>query len=126
MCGPLLWVGYSRRKPFWTARSWRNFVIALGSAVGAVSLSLVMAYGIDAGVYDSLSPSAGDLYFFFMLALVVGATFAIPLLLTWFAASEPSEQFDWRNGEVNICESDDRGTAEQGAAGDVRPGIVPE
>jgi hypothetical protein len=90
--GGLLWQGYRARRRVWTRRSWWRFGLLLGTTASLVVISLVMAYGVDAGVYKHISPMLGRLYFYTMFALVMGGIVGSFTVLIWFANGRPDRQ----------------------------------
>ncbi|HET9441583.1 MAG TPA: hypothetical protein VFO52_15510, partial [Longimicrobiales bacterium] len=49
--GWMLWRGYTRRRGIWTARSWRRFAALLAGSIALVIVDMLMALGVDHGVY---------------------------------------------------------------------------
>ena len=88
----LLVVGYQARRPVWTRRSWGRFGLLLGTATSMIAISLGMAYGVDHGVYNSLSQAMGQLYFYAMMVLAAVGTLSGTGLLMWFASGRPDRQ----------------------------------
>jgi hypothetical protein len=88
----LLWQGYRARRKVWTQRSWLRFGLLFASGWGLVALSVMMAYGVDAGVYHHVSFMIGRLYFFTMVVLVLAGVLGTSALLIWFANGRPDRQ----------------------------------
>jgi uncharacterized protein (DUF2062 family) len=92
LLGWMVWQGYDRRRDVWTARSWRRFGALLAAAIGGLAVAMAMALGVDRGVYAGMSPLAHQLYFYTLMALVIGSPLVTFGLLWWFARGRPERQ----------------------------------
>ena len=90
--GLIAYGGYRRRRPVWTRASWRRFALLLCLCLALSALSFRMAFGVDHGVYQGMTPLAHRLYFYtLMVSGLIGdlGTFG---LIIWFARGRPSRQ----------------------------------
>ena len=87
--------GYLRRRPHWTAASWRRYLTAAAIPLGAIALVLASAAAIDMRL-----PIAGErgsiVRFVFVMcslaSLLVGMI-GLAIVIGWLTDGEPSEQF---------------------------------
>lgn len=93
--------GWQRRRPHWTARSWRCFAVVMVSLFASAAVAVGMGFGVDRGVWDRLNDVGDIAYGGVMAALLLIPSFAIPILLVWFAVAEPDEQFGWGRERVS-------------------------
>ena len=91
--------GYRRRRDHWTRGSWRRFGKSIGASCGLVVVGFVMAFGVDAGVYDHMSDLAHDVYFYTLMACTLGGTLGTAGLTMWFGTGRPDRQFFPRPGD---------------------------
>jgi hypothetical protein len=87
--------GYVRRRPHWTAESWRRFLLAASVPVGAVMLAFGIMFALEAKIPIVGEPRSflRSLWiigiFVFLLFGAVGSAFA----LHWLAEGDASRQF---------------------------------
>ena len=87
--------GYLRRRPHWTAESWRRYLTAAAIPVGAIALVLASAAAVDMSL-----PIAGErgsvVRFVFVMgslvSLLVG-TIGFAIVIGWLTDGEPSQPF---------------------------------
>jgi len=89
--------GYLRRRPFWTAGSWRRFlaVCALGAAALLVSIAMMMAVEWHLPIAGPSNSDARGTWAAVMLGFMVVGVLAIAIPIEWLATGEPSRQFGW-------------------------------
>ena len=95
--------GYLRRRPYWTADSWRRYLTACIVPVGALAMVVVMlmslqwrlpVVGASRSITRSLWAAAS------MVFIVVGAAGAVTVI-EWLHGGDPAQQFalpDWLTG----------------------------
>lgn len=87
--GSVLRKGYVRRRPFWGRRAWLSFATLLAAAIGCFLIGMIMALGVDSGIYVGMSPLAHRLYFVTLMTLVVGSPVLTVGLIIWLANGNP-------------------------------------
>ena len=87
--------GYSRRRPHWTAASWRRFLLASSAPVGAVILAFGIMFALEAKiplVGESRSILRG-LWIVGMFVLLLFGAAGSAVALHWLAGGDASRQF---------------------------------
>jgi hypothetical protein len=96
----MAWRGYQRRRLVWTRRSWQGFGLALASCVASFVVAMSMVGGVDAGIYDGMSPASRRLYFVTTMTLTIASPLATSALVLWFANGRPDRQFGRRRERI--------------------------
>jgi F0F1-type ATP synthase membrane subunit c/vacuolar-type H+-ATPase subunit K len=109
--GGLLWTGYRRRKGIWTRRSWILFGGSLLMTFVLIGVAIAMATGVDNGIYNGMRQRERAVYFYTMLALMLGGAVASALLILPFARGNPHLQFGrpskhYRSGPGTMQQTD--------------------
>ncbi|HEY0672562.1 MAG TPA: hypothetical protein VGD27_09860 [Longimicrobiales bacterium] len=96
LLGWMLWRGYTRRKGIWTARSWRRFAALLAGSIAIVVVDMLMAQGVDNGVYDRIPAFTHDAYFYTVMTLAVVGPLSFVAVMFWFANGRADRQLGFR------------------------------
>lgn len=88
----MAWRGYRRRRSVWTRRSWQRFGLVLAICVTAFAVAMLMARGVDGGIYDGMSRVSRRMYFYTLMTLAVASPIATTALVIWFANGRPDRQ----------------------------------
>lgn len=98
MIGDFLWriqEGYRRRRPYWTADSWRRYLLACTIPLGAFAMMIAIAVAIDMKlpvVGASRSALRTVWVSGILLGLLVGGV-GLSVVVGWLTDGEPSRQF---------------------------------
>lgn len=87
--------GYARRRPHWTAASWRQFLIGCSIPVGALMVLVAMLTALDLRLSIVGEPRS-MLRFIWAASAVVFTVIAgggVAVVLGWLTDGEPSQQF---------------------------------
>ena len=90
-------MGYVRRRPHWTAQSWRRFLLVCSIPITALLMLVAMLFALEwrlpiVGARQSMTRSIwATASVVFMLVGAGGLAIAI----SWFADGEPSGQLQW-------------------------------
>ena len=89
------WVGYERRKPFWTRESWLRYLRLAVMPVIALALVLWIASGVDSrwSVLGAPQSLTRGVWIVIMLGMMLWGAFGLIGAVDWLAKGEPSEQF---------------------------------
>lgn len=98
MIGDFLWriyAGYRRRRPHWTADSWRRYLLACTVPLGAFAMMIAIAVAIDMKlpfVGASRTALRAAWVSGILLGLLVGGV-GLSVVVGWLNEGEPSRQF---------------------------------
>jgi magnesium-transporting ATPase (P-type) len=89
--------GYLKRRPFWTADSWRRYLLVCSIPVSALLIMAAMMVALEMRLPMVGPPRSGLRSAWIagtlMFMLVGGGGLAVAML--WLADGEPSRQFTW-------------------------------
>lgn len=98
MIGDFLWrihAGYRRRRPYWTADSWRRYLLACTVPLGAFAVMIAIAVAIDMKlpfVGASRSALRAAWVSGILLGLLVGGV-GLSVVVGWLTDGDASQQF---------------------------------
>ncbi|GMV21331.1 MAG: hypothetical protein AMXMBFR57_12800 [Acidimicrobiia bacterium] len=90
-------VGYKRRRPHWTARSWRRFLATAAVPIALLALGVALMFWFEADPTPFGAPGSGARGVF-VAGLVVSLIFGVLgslLSLMWFRYGRPDKQVEW-------------------------------
>jgi hypothetical protein len=90
-------VGYKRRRPHWTARSWRRFLAMAAVPIALLALGVALMFWFEADRTPFGEPGS-DVRRVFVAGLVVSLIFGLLgslLSLMWFRYGRPDKQVEW-------------------------------
>jgi len=110
--GFLGWTGYQRRRPYWTAESWRRYLRLSALPV----LALILLFGemtvFDSGpnrtIFGAPGSTLREIWILIDLGLMAFGAIGLVVAITWLRSGEPSNQFTrrrlfpyrWRNSQL--------------------------
>jgi hypothetical protein len=89
--------GYRRRRPYWTADSWRRYLAACAVPVGALVILACMLAALDyrhpwVGAARSTTRA---IWAAIMTVLIVIGGGGLAIAVQWLALGDPTRQFNW-------------------------------
>jgi hypothetical protein len=95
--GSRAWIGYRRRKPYWTRESWHRYLRLTAMPVFALILLFSELYFFDNGgsrtIFGEARSSLRTVWVLIDLALMAIGAVGGTLAIEWLARGEPSQQF---------------------------------
>jgi len=90
--------GYLRRRPHWTAQSWRRYLIACSIPIAALVILAAMVAASDWGlaIAGETHSRRRQLWAIASLVFLLIGGGGLAVAIEWLAGGDPSRQFVWR------------------------------
>lgn len=96
LCGNVLFLavrGYYRRRPHWTAQSWRSYLVTCAIPVGALAMVACLLVALDQQLVGAPGSIIRVLFAVITTALLVAGAGGVAVVIMLMHAGEPSKPF---------------------------------
>lgn len=89
--------GYLRRRPHWTRKSWRRYLIACALPAGAIAVFVSMMVAVEQRlpIVGPPGSTARGLWILAMMTFMLVGVGGLVAAIAWLGQGEPSRQFPW-------------------------------